>query len=128
MFKILTAGLVGKALSSFAKSKKGIDLGLNDEIVKAVSEYLERDVKLEKEILSQFESARDHDLNMANKNSNIINNIRGIVRPVCTFIAFAWYLYAKINNIILTVEDYTIIGGILAFWFGFRSIDKKSSS
>ncbi|MCP4355505.1 MAG: hypothetical protein GY793_07720 [Proteobacteria bacterium] len=127
MLKILTAGLLGNALSSFAKSKKGIDLGINDEIVKAVSEYLERDIKLEKEILSQIESARSHDLNTSSKNSSIINNIRGIVRPICTFIAFAWYLYAKIHNIALTVEDYTIIGGILAFWFGFRSIDKKSS-
>jgi len=36
----------------------------------------------------------------------------------------AWYIYARLNDIPLQAEDYAIIGGIMAFWFGFRPFEK----
>lgn len=126
MFKFLTAGILAKTLSSFAKTKEGKNLGLTDDIIQGISKYIETNNDFEKEILKQAELARQHDLKSSEKNSQYINNIRGAIRPFCTLIAFAWYLYAKLNNIELNGQDYAMVGGILAFWFGFRSLDKKS--
>jgi len=42
-----------------------------------------------------------------------------------TFAAMSWYLYARTQGIELTQEDYAIIGGVLAFWFGFRPFEKR---
>ena len=80
---------------------------------------------LNKEISQLLAKVVEHDAGLIKNNSSLVNNLRGIIRPICTLFAFAWYLYAKVNNIELSLEDYSIIGGILAFWFGFRTYEKS---
>lgn len=127
MLKIAIAGLVAKALSSFKSSTKGKDLGITDDIANGVADYLKNDKQLEKEMIAEIDKARQHDISTGKNVSKFITNLRGFIRPVCTIAAFTWYIYAKLNAIELTSEDYSIIGGILAFWFGFRSYEKKNS-
>ncbi len=73
----------------------------------------------------KFNNARKHDIATFDKNDLFSNRLRSIVRPICTLIAISWYVYARANEIPLGKEDYAIIGGILAFWFGFRPFEKK---
>tara|TARA_Y100001960_G_C14781757_1_gene887387 strand:- start:2946 stop:3332 length:387 start_codon:yes stop_codon:yes gene_type:complete len=125
MLKFGIAALVGKALNSFTLSKEGKDLGVTNDITNAIAAYLKNNAELEKEIIAEIDKARQHDITIGQNVSKFIINLRGLIRPVCTIAAFTWYIYAKLNNIELTSEDYSIIGGVLAFWFGFRSYDKK---
>jgi len=126
MFKIAMAGLMAKTLASFKKSKNGKDLGITEDIIDGVSTYLKNDSSFEKEVLAEVEKARQHDLSLSSQTSKFVINIRGLIRPLCTITAVTWYIYAKLNAIELNSQDYSIIGGILAFWFGFRSYEKKS--
>lgn len=130
MFKIAASAIIAKAISGFSSSKKAKELGINDNALDEISKYLKDDLtfnsELEKEIIQEVEKARHHDLLTSKNINNIVNNIRGIVRPLCTLIAFSWYIYAKLNSIDLNSQDYSIIGGTLAFWFGFRSYEKKN--
>lgn len=70
-----------------------------------------------------LKSAREHD--KASYGDKLVDRFRGLIRPTCTAIVIVWYVYARINDIILDEKDYAIIGGVLAFWFGFRPFDKK---
>jgi len=37
---------------------------------------------------------------------------------------FSWYVYARANGIELQEYDWYIIGGVIAFWFGFRPLEQ----
>tara|TARA_Y100001960_G_C14503829_1_gene742972 strand:- start:228 stop:629 length:402 start_codon:yes stop_codon:yes gene_type:complete len=130
MFKLAVAGVIAKILSNFAKSDKAKSLGINDVVVNEVSNYIKADKIFEQEIdqhlSKELEKARKHDNDINSQVSSYVINIRGLIRPICTVAAFIWYVYAKLNNIDLDSQDYSIIGGILAFWFGFRSYEKKN--
>lgn len=126
MLKFGIAALIGKALSSFKLSKEGKSLGITDDIANGLASYLQNNANLEKEIIAEIDKARKHDILIGENVSKFVTNLRGLIRPLCTIAAFIWYIYAKLNTIELTSEDYSIIGGILAFWFGFRSYEKKS--
>lgn len=126
MLKIAIAGIVAKALGVLKNSDKGKTLGLTEDIANGIATYLQNNKELEKEIIAEVNKARQHDITIGQNVSKFVINLRGLIRPLCTIIAFVWYLYAKLNNIELTSEDYSIIGGTLAFWFGFRSYEKKS--
>lgn len=130
MFKLAVAGIFAKILANFAKTEKAKSLGINDVVVNEVSNFIKSDHLFEKELNGQLsqelEKARKHDNDINSQVSSYVINIRGLIRPICTIAAFMWYVYAKLNNIVLDSHDYSIIGGILAFWFGFRSYEKKN--
>lgn len=126
MLKLGIAALIGKALGSFSNSKEGKDLGITSDIANGIASYLKNNVELEKEIINEIDKARQHDIKIGENVNKFITNLRGLIRPLCTVAAFVWYIYAKLNHIELTSEDYSIIGGVMAFWFGFRSYEKKS--
>jgi hypothetical protein len=72
--------------------------------------------------LADVASAREHD--KASYGNSAVDFLRGIVRPVITLSAFSFYVYAKVEAVGLTAEDYGIIGMVLAFWFGGKFIGK----
>lgn len=108
----------------------GLLTGMLPKAVDLASEYiLDKDkaaelvAKMNVLYNDALKSAREHD--KASYGDVLVDRLRGLVRPVCTMIAISWYVYARVNDIALGHEDYAIIGGILAFWFGFRPFDKR---
>lgn len=102
-------------------SEKAVD-GIGDFI----QDYLSKDERALKAVMDEIERARQFDIATSKTEPPVVNLLRGLVRPVITLTAFAWYLLARLNGVPLSMEDYTIIGGIIAFWFGFRSFDKRA--
>lgn len=91
----------------------------------ALQDYLSKDEKALKAVMDEIERARQHDIATGVGAPPIVVLLRGLVRPVITLTAFAWYVSARVAGVALTGEDYALIGGIVAFWFGFRSFEKR---
>lgn len=89
----------------------------------AVENYLTRDERVLQADYDETERARRHDVDMGIR-VPAIDVLRGLVRPVITLTAFFWYVYARVSGIEMMAEDYAIIGGVVAFWFGFRPFEK----
>lgn len=130
MIPLLTTAL--PAIFSFMKSDKkkladeaGVEEGMFDGVMGVIENYLTKDERAQKFWAEQMDNARKHDIATFDINDKFINRMRSSVRPVVTFVALAWYIYARVNDITLTSEDYAIVGGILAFWFGFRPFEKR---
>ena len=120
------------AVFSFLRSDKkklaekaGVDEGVFDGVAGVIENYLTKDERAQKFWAEQMDNARKHDIATFDQGDKFINRLRSSVRPIVTFVALAWYVYARLNNIPLTSEDYAIIGGVLAFWFGFRPFEKR---
>ncbi len=90
----------------------------------AVNDFLSRDERAAAAIMAEIEKARHHDVETAAGAPPLVVLLRGLVRPVITLAACFWYIFARLNNVPLLAEDYAIIGGIMAFWFGFRPFEK----
>lgn len=73
----------------------------------------------------QLKSARMHDAQIFDATDKFSNTLRSSVRPIITIAAMGWYIWARANGVPLEGEDYAIIGGVLAFWFGFRPFEKR---
>lgn len=116
--------LIKGGTSSIAK-ETGVDEGIVSKVVNAVEAYTTKDERAQKFLAEQMELARQHDIATFDKDNVYVNALRSSVRPLVTFSAMGWYLYARVNGIELLEEDYAIIGGVLAFWFGFRPFDKR---
>ncbi|MCP5405775.1 MAG: hypothetical protein H6922_06105 [Pseudomonadaceae bacterium] len=101
----------------------GVDGGTVEKVSAALQDYLSRDEKALQVVMAEIDKARQHD--MALKVPPVVELLRGIVRPLITLTAFAYYVGARISGVALLPEDYTLIGGIVAFWFGFRSFEKR---
>ena len=104
---------------------KGVPQNAVDGVLDAFEAFATKDERAQKFAAAQMEKARQHDIATFDKTDIFTNRLRSSVRPLTTFVAMSWYIYARLNNIPLTAEDYTIIGGILAFWFGFRPFEKR---
>lgn len=81
--------------------------------------------ELNKLFADSLNSARDHD--KATYGIWLVDFIRGMIRPVITICFGALFVIAKLfpeKGIILTVEDYAMIGGVMAFWFGGKFLGK----
>lgn len=119
-------------LTSYLESRKG-DVakatGLSEETVGQVSHvvngYLTQDERVTQAIMGEIDKARAHDAGLTGV-APFVNTLRGLVRPLITLTAFFWYVYARSVHIALGSEDYAIIGGVMAFWFGFRPFEKGS--
>jgi hypothetical protein len=107
-------------------------VGVPEDVVKnvglAVEQVMNKDERLLKQAADEIERARVHDIASATKAPPLIDFLRGLVRPLVTLTAFYWYVYARMHGIALGAEDYAIIGGIVAFWFGFRPFEKRDIS
>jgi hypothetical protein len=57
---------------------------------------------------------------------NWVRSLRALVRPTIALSAVGFYIGAKLKGIQLTELDYYLIGGVFAFYFGLRTIEKKS--
>jgi len=123
--------IIGGLLGLFRGNKKGIaaqagvEVGVVDKVIGAVEYYATKDERYQKFVADQIENARAHDIATFDKTDRFSNRLRSTVRPFVTFSAVIWYIYARVNEIVFTSEDYAIVGGILAFWFGFRPFEKK---
>lgn len=105
--------------------ESGVAADVVEQVARAFEKQLSKDERLIQQAAKEMEKARQHDIQTQIKDIWLVNLLRGLVRPLVTFSVFMWYLYARIQGIPLSAEDYTLIGGILAFWFGIRSFDKK---
>ncbi len=117
------AGLLKANRGAIAK-KAGTTPDIVGKVTTAFEQYLSKDERVLAIAAEELNKARQHDIETQVKGIPLVNLARGLVRPVITFTAFAWYVYARVYHIPLTSEDYAIIGGILAFWFGFRPFEK----
>ncbi|PIZ31058.1 MAG: hypothetical protein COY40_03040 [Alphaproteobacteria bacterium CG_4_10_14_0_8_um_filter_53_9] len=105
--------------------KAGVRVDTVERVAAVVEEYVKKDETLAAMAAAEMEKARRHDVETWDRTEPFVNLLRGLVRPVVTFAAFAWYVYARMTGLPLMPEDYAIIGGIVAFWFGFRPFDKR---
>lgn len=110
-------------LSLFSSSQK-LPEG-SEKVLGAFTDFIQRDDKAKALVASYIEQARQHDIATFDKSDKFTNRIRSLVRPVCTLLTLSWYIYARVMGIPLTPEDYTLIGGVVAFWFGVRSLEKR---
>lgn len=120
-------GVLADALLA-RKTEIAKQTGLPEEAVgkvsAAVSDFLTRDERAAAAVLADIEKARRHDIETATNAPPVVVLLRGLVRPVITLAACFWYIYARLSGVPLLAEDYAIIGGIMAFWFGFRPFEK----
>ncbi len=123
-------GLAGGVLSVLSNGKSaiargaGVDESTVGAVLKGVDVYLSKDERARTQLNDFVKDARAHDTATFVKDDLFSNRLRSMVRPVVTFAAMGWYLYARSHGIALTQEDYAIVGGVLAFWFGFRPFEK----
>ena len=128
----LALPLLASIVSLFDSKRKVLaeTAGVTEDVMAVVSrtmtDFLTKDEKVMELTMKHMQDARSHDIATFDKADVMSNRLRSVVRPVCTFIAIGWYVYARVNNIPLQQEDFAIVGGILAFWFGFRPFEKKS--
>ena len=116
--------LFSGAASSISKGI-GVDEGIVTKVIKGIEHYASKDERVQKFWAEQMQNARKHDIATFDKTDVFSNRLRSAVRPFCTMVALLWYVYARSNEIPLGQEDYAIVGGILAFWFGFRPFEKR---
>ncbi|NBX75139.1 MAG: hypothetical protein EBQ92_01115 [Proteobacteria bacterium] len=103
----------------------GLEEGVVGKVLGAVEAYATRDERLQAMLAAEIDKARQHDVTTFDKNDLFSNRLRSSVRPLITFAAMAWYIYARLTGIPLAGEDYAIIGGVMMFWFGFRPFEKR---
>ncbi len=124
-------GVLADALLT-RKAEIAKQTGLPEEAVgkvsAAVSEFLTRDERAAAAVMAEIEKARSHDVATADNAPPVVTLLRGLVRPVITLAACFWYIYARMAGVPLVAEDYAIIGGIMAFWFGFRPFEKVAAA
>lgn len=120
------AGMVlGEALKNtpFLTKHSGADVQTVSKVVQAVETLVHQKPDVFSQAAQELQNARNF-AQATLAQHVVVDVVRGLVRPVITYVAMAWYVYARWNSISLTAEDYAIIGGILAFWFGFRPFEK----
>lgn len=123
--------LLAAVVEVFANRKADVakSVGISEDTVtrvgSVVGEILSKDEKLMAQASAEIEKARQHDAATGGNAPPVVELLRGLVRPVVTLGAFIWYVYARANGIDMAPEDYAIIGGVVAFWFGFRPFEKR---
>lgn len=104
--------------------KSGVAADGVQRVSDVVEAFLSKEERTQAALLQSVEQARQHDAALP-AGTLWMANLRACVRPVVSLTAMVWYVYARANGIALQSEDYAIIGGILAFWFGFRPFEKS---
>lgn len=106
-------------------AESGVREDVVQRVLGAAEAYVSKDERVQAQLLAELENARAHDAVTFDKTDMAANRLRSSVRPIVTFAAMGWYVYARIEGIELAAEDYAIVGGVLAFWFGFRPFEKS---
>lgn len=122
-----------EAVVAYLSERKGDvarDTGLSVDTVgrvsDAVSAYLSKDERAVEAVMAEIDKARLHDTSLNTPNLPVwVAASRAMVRPVITLTAFLWFIYARCSGVAMGAEDYAIVGGIMAFWFGFRPFEKR---
>lgn len=117
-------GMVREQKGAIA-DKAGVSTEAVEKVTTAIENYISKDERVLQMAEQAINNARQHDTSTYNPQDKLVNTARGLVRPVCSFIAIVWYVAARACGVELLAEDYAIIGGILAFWFGFRPFEKR---
>ena len=123
--------LVGALFSGLQRNRNaiaeqaGVAPSTIEKVGAAMEAYLTKDERILQQASAELERARQHDIATQVTDMPSVNFARGMVRPLITFAAMGWYVYARVQNIPLTPEDYAIVGGVLAFWFGMRPFEKR---
>ncbi|NPA52679.1 MAG: hypothetical protein GXO22_07270 [Aquificae bacterium] len=89
---------------------------------------LEQALEEKKLIFQDLQSARElykHELQEQGVYS-WVKSLRALVRPTIALSSVSFYIGAKVYGIPLTEFDYYLIGGVFAFYFGLRTIEKRS--
>ncbi len=108
--------------------KTGLSVETVGKVSGVVGDILTKDEKMMEAVMAEIDKARSHDAAMAAVNAlPVIGVLRGLVRPVITLTAFFWYVYARCTGVPMMAEDYAIVGGIMAFWFGLRPFEKMGN-
>jgi len=107
--------------------KTGLSVDTVGKVSGVVGDILTKDEGIREAVMAEIDKARAHDAGMVGANAlPLIGFLRGVVRPVITLTAFFWYVYARCAGVPMVAEDYAIVGGIMAFWFGLRPFEKGS--
>jgi hypothetical protein len=119
--------VLGKVIQNSSKIEKeaGVTRQVVERVLNAVGSSLENNPEQFSAIAKELDSARAFAVSTQVQGNVLVETLRGLVRPIITYVAMSWYVYARFNEIQLTAEDYAIIGGIIAFWFGFRPFEKR---
>lgn len=105
--------------------KTGLSVETVGKVSSVVNDLLTKDERVVEAIMAEIDKARAHDNAMEASNIlPVVSLLRGLVRPVITLTAFFWYVYARCAGLPMNGEDYAIVGGIMAFWFGLRPFEK----
>lgn len=108
--------------------KTGLSVDTVAKVSGVVGDMLTRDERIREAVMQEIDRARAHDAGMGVVNGMpLIGILRGLVRPVITLTAFFWYVYARCMGVPMVAEDYAIVGGIMAFWFGVRPFEKRAN-
>ena len=118
-------GIITTLFSLFrSNGVAGVNEGVLETIQHAFTDFITKDAQAQAAINKGLQDARDADAKTFDPTIHWVNAMRSAVRPVCTFVAMGWYVYARVAGIPFGPEDYAIVGGIIAFWFGFRPFEK----
>lgn len=104
--------------------KTGLSVDTVGKVSGVVNDLLTKDERVVAAIMAEIDKARAHDAAMMGTATPFVTLLRGLVRPVITLTAFFWYVYARCTGLPMSGEDYAIVGGIMAFWFGLRPFEK----
>lgn len=108
--------------------RTGLSVETVNKVSIVVNDMLTKDERVVEAIMAEIDKARAHDSAMVASNIlPAVSLLRGLVRPVITLTAFFWYVYARCAGLPMNGEDYAIVGGIMAFWFGLRPFEKGGS-
>jgi hypothetical protein len=118
-----------RSRSADVAQQTGLSKDVVSQVGDAIDQYLTQDERAMQVVMGEIDKARQHDVETSKMNTiPLIALLQGLVRPLITLTAFIWYVYARAVGVPLGAEDYAIIGGILAFWFGFRPFEKGNSA
>jgi hypothetical protein len=97
----------------------GLDETSVGKVGDALKQFLTQDVNAQQLVFDQIDKARQADVATATGAPPLVVLLRGLVRPVVTFVAFGWYVVARASGVTLGSEDYAMIGGdcCVLVWF-----------
>lgn len=100
-------------------------------MVEVEKEIKLHEVEMEKYLAEDIQNARQmYIVELMQLKGKFLNFIRGFVRPYLSYIAGSIWAYTIVDKIItksrplLSPLDYSIIGAVIAFWFGSRFLER----
>lgn len=116
-------------MNVFTDFAKGLISPVTDIIKEVVTDKdaaMQLEGKLAIFFANTINDAREHDKATygATWSGQAVDFCRGMIRPVITMGAASYFIYAKMHGMEINDYDYTIIGGVFAFWFGGKFLGK----